>query len=99
MGTWRALALGDGVIATPMCENLKQQFAQTFSSASEHPYAAIFKRQDSESSLHCEVTAYFSPDAESVAIAFGATPCARPIRAGLELLAGDKQCWAVLFCS
>jgi hypothetical protein len=58
---------------------------------------AVFTRHESEGRLHCKVTAYFSPAAGEVARAFGAQPCAKPARAGLGLLAGDKLSWPVLF--
>jgi hypothetical protein len=47
--------------------------------------------------LYCEVIAYFSPAAASVAQAFDAEPCEKPARAGLGLLAGDPASWLALF--
>ncbi len=58
---------------------------------------AVFTRPESEGRLYCEVIAYFSPAAASVAKAFDAEPCLKPERTGLGLLAGDQNCWSVLF--
>jgi len=58
---------------------------------------AVFTRSESEGRLHCEVIAYFSPAAVNLAKAFEAQPCAKPLRAGLGLLAGDERSWSVLF--
>ena len=72
-------------------------FLQVFNAAGQPSNMAVFTRPESESRLHCEVIAYFSPAAKDLANAFDAEPCEKPVRAGLGLLAGDKLSWSVLF--
>ena len=72
-------------------------FLPLFAAAGKPSHMAVFTRLESEGRLHCEMIAYFSPAAEEVAKAFEARPCGRPARAGLGLLAGNDQSWAVLF--
>jgi hypothetical protein len=93
MSSWKSLALGDALTALTACEDIKEKFPRLAESAE----SAVFKRHDSETTLHCEVTVYFSPAAEELALAFGASACARPSRDGLELLAGNPACWKILF--
>jgi hypothetical protein len=59
------------------------------------PACAVFTRRDA-GDLHCRVSAYFSPAATAIARQFGAAPCARPGRRGLELLAGPDSSWDLL---
>ena len=77
-------------------EEIKQFFQSLFESARKPAEMAVFTRRE-EGRLHCEVVAYFSPAAEDVAKAFEAKSCAKPPREGLELLAGDENCWLILF--
>jgi len=58
---------------------------------------AVFTRPESEGRLYCEIIAYFSPAAADVAKVFDADPCGKPEMAGLALLAGNPDCWKVLF--
>jgi hypothetical protein len=76
---------------------IEEAFLPLFAAAGKPPTMAVFTRPESEGRLHCEVIAYFSPAAELLASAFEAEACARPLKAGLGLLAGDPGCWAVLF--
>ena len=60
---------------------------------------ALFKRHDTQHSLHCVVNVYFSPAARSVAKASGAIACPAPGREDLELMVGDSRCWTLLFAA
>lgn len=53
-------------------------------------------RHEADGQLHCAVKVYVSPAAATVAQKLGATPCARPGKEGLSLLAGDPQAWVEL---
>jgi hypothetical protein len=94
---WHAKSLGDGMTASLYFEEIETVFNPLFASAGKPADMAVFTRSESEGRLHCEVIAYFSPAAIEAAKALNAIPCARPIRAGLELIAGDKLCWSILF--
>lgn len=96
MNSWFAKSVGDGMWAPIVCAEIEEKFQPLFESAGKPAEMAVFVRRE-EGSLHCEVTAYFPPEAGNVAEAFDALPCARPSREGLELLAGDESCWSVLF--
>jgi hypothetical protein len=97
MENWYSLSLGDGIMAGTPTVEIEKTFQQIFTAAGEPPEMAVFTRPESEGRLHCEVFAYFSPAAAGVAKTFEAEPCAKPVRAGLGLLAGDERSWAVLF--
>lgn len=97
MGSWYSLSLGDGMTAPLPSEEIAEAFEEVFAVAGGPADMAVFTRPESEGRLHCEVMAYFSPAAQKVAEAFDAEPCAKPARAGLGLLAGNAQCWSVLF--
>jgi hypothetical protein len=94
---WCALALGDAMTADRRITEIEAAFRGVFVAAGQPPQMAVLKRHDTERSLHCEVTVYFSPAAAALARSFGAQPCARPLRSNLDLLAGDARCWAALF--
>ncbi len=97
MNSWYSLSLGDGIMASMPTAEIEDAFQQAFRAAGRPPEMAVFTRPESEGRLHCEVFAYFSPAAATVAEAFDAEPCAKPVRAGLGLLAGDERSWSVLF--
>jgi hypothetical protein len=97
MEYWYSLSLGDGMTASTPSAEIEEKFLQSFHATGGPKGMAIFTRPESEGRLYCEIMAYFSPAAREVAIAFGAVPCARPARAGLNLLAGDPDAWSVLF--
>jgi len=95
MEAWYSTSLGDGM--TFDSAEIEESFARAFAAAGGPPAMAVFTRPESEGRLHCEVIAYFSPAAREVAIAFDAKPCVKPVRAGLNLLAGDEHAWSELF--
>jgi len=78
-------------------DEIREAFLALFESIGKPTEMAIFTRNDSEGRLQCEVSVYFSPAAAEIAQAIKARPCDRPLRQGLDLLAGDKSCWSVLF--
>lgn len=94
---WYSKDLGDGMMASIPSAEIEEAFTAAFHAAGNPPAMAVFTRADSAGRMHCEVTAYFSPSAAQVARALGATPCPKPARAGLSLLAGDSRSWSVLF--
>jgi hypothetical protein len=77
-------------------EEINQLFQPLFESAGRPAEMAVFMRHE-DGSLHCEWIAYFSPAAEEVAKAVEASPCGRPTKEGLKLLAGTEGCWMALF--
>ena len=97
MSNWYSVSLGDGITAATPSAEIEERFQGAFSAAGRPPDMAVFTRPESEGRLYCEVMAYFSPAAVEVAKAFDASPCTKPVRAGLGLLAGDEQAWSVLF--
>jgi hypothetical protein len=80
---------------TPAAQ-IEEMFLPHFESAGKPAEMAVFVRRE-EGSLHCEVIAYFSPATGKVAETFDAQPCVKPSREGLELLAGNENCWSALF--
>ena len=97
METWYSKELGDAIMASMPSDEIEAAFQQLFVAAGKPLNMAVFTKQESEGRLHCEVTAYFSPAAVEVAMAFGAQPCEKPALTGLGLLAGDTLAWSVLF--
>ena len=97
MKTWYSVSLGDGIVAPATGSEIEEFFLKQGAVGGKPPEMAVFTRPESEGRLHCEVIAYFSPAAASVAFAFDAEPCEKPDRTGLQLLAGDQNCWTLLF--
>ncbi len=97
MRVWYTKNLGDAMLAGEQIDHIKALFLSAYEKADRHIEMAVFIRHESEGRLHCEVKAYFSPDAAGVATAAGATPCRRPSPEGLGLLAGSDECWPTLF--
>jgi len=97
MNSWYSLSLGDGIMAPTPSAEIEEAFEQAFAAAGRPSDMAVFTRPESESRLHCEVIAYFSPAAKDIAREFDAEPCGKPARAGLGLLTGAESSWSVLF--
>ncbi len=95
--TWYSATLGDGMWAPIVSTQIEESFDPLFTEAGKPVDMAVFTRSESEGRLHCEVIAYFSPAAGSIAKEFDAQPCSMPARNGLGLLAGDPECWSVFF--
>ena len=94
---WYSVSLGDGMWAPTVSAQIEKAFQPLFAETGKPSDMAVFTRSESEGRLHCEVIAYFSPAAGSIARNFNAQPCNMPVRNGLDLLAGDPQCWAAFF--
>lgn len=84
-------------MAAQPSDKIREAFLPLFAAAGNPEDMAVFTRNDSEEHLHCEVSVYFSPAASAVAKLFDAKPCEIPLRNGLDLLVGDKNCWSILF--
>jgi len=97
MDIWYTKELGDGMMAALPSSEIEEVFLKSYTQAGRPLNMAVFTRHESEGRLHCEVVAYFSPATRDVAKAVGARPCEKPARAGLGLLAGDREAWSVLF--
>lgn len=94
---WSSVMLGDAQTAFLDCRDIAEMAEECFAAAGHPPAMAVFARHDAEGRLHCEVTVYFSPAAQALAKRYQARSCARPLPAGLDLLAGDAACWGLLF--
>jgi len=97
MDYWYSVSLGDGITAATPSAEIEERFQEAFKFTGKPADMAVFTRPESEGRLYCEIIAYFSPAAIEVAKAFEAGPCAKPLRAGLVLLAGDEKAWSILF--
>lgn len=97
MHTWFIKQLGDGILTYEIIDKVQEMFPILFNAAGRPADMAVFTRHELEGRLHCEVTAYFSPAAESIARQLGAKVCEKPFRADLDLLAGEPGCWEALF--
>jgi hypothetical protein len=96
MNIWYSKPLGDAISAPIYTAEIEQAFQPWFASAGCPPEMAIFTRQE-PGEMHCQITAYFSPAAAQVALAFAAQPCNPPEINGLTLLAGSPASWQALF--
>ena len=94
---WYSKRLGDGMMACVPLGRIEDAFSLIYEKAGYPDDVAVFTRNCSEVSLHCEVYAYFSPTLASMAKELGATPCSRPTSGGLSLLVGSEASWTVLF--
>jgi len=94
--TWWSLDLGDGIVAWEICEQIKEEFRRMHTATDRPAEMAVFSSRI-ERDLHCHVIVYFAPACAHLAARLSAAPCVRPVRASLELLAGDATCWDMLF--
>ena len=97
MNTWVSLRLGDALTAQLPTTQIKDAFEPLYAAAGRPAGMAVFTRIESDGRLHCEVTVCFSPAAAELARTVDASPCAKPRRVGLELLAGDQRFWSTRF--
>lgn len=88
MNGWHSLPLGDALTAHLTLERIRESFEAHYPMSHRTANAAVYVRRDATGSLHCEVTAFFTPGTAELARAFGATPCNAPATDGLERLAG-----------
>ena len=89
MQHWHSLRLGDALTAHLALERIRESFETHYPAAARPAGAAVYVRHASTGGLHCEVIAFFSPVAASLARDFDATPCNAPPADGLEWLVGD----------
>jgi len=97
MSPWLSKSLGDALMAGELLGHIQEAFQAEYERAGRPADMAVFVRYESEGRLHCEARAYFSPAAARVARAVDAAPCNRPVRVGLDLLAGAPESWRALF--
>ena len=95
--SWFSMSLGDGLWAFDRTDPIRETFEPLFVEAGRPLDMAVFTRYESEGRLQCEVMAYFSPAAVPVARKLKASPCEKPRRDNLDLLAGDPGCWPLIF--
>ncbi len=97
MAGWFAKNLGDAMLAWDSLDRIETLYAALYGGANGRRDTAVFIRHESAGRLHCEVMAYFSPEAFLLAAALDATPCGRPSKDGLSLYVGDGDVWQTLF--
>ena len=97
MLTWFTKTLGDGQFAYEAKDEILTLFPALFDATGRPADMAVFTRHELEGRLQCEVVAYFSPSAHAIARQLEAQACAAPTTHDLDLLAGNPNCWAVLF--
>lgn len=96
MSTWHSKAIGDGIEAFEPSMRLHEAFFSLARNGGSVPEnAAVFSRYDLDSNV---ITWYFSPEAASLASAFGAAPCEKPLPSeGFGFLSGDTRAWQAHF--
>jgi len=87
---WYSKDLGDGVDANPATHQIHDAFEAAFIAAGRPTGMAVFSRYDLQENI---VTVYFTPEAEVLAQAFGAIPCAKPSSEKIGLSVGDTRAW------
>lgn len=97
MSQWHKLNLGDPLLAGPVLDGIRRSLAAPPTPEDKSAIGAAFLRHESEGRLHCELHVYLSPGAASLASSLGARACGKPRPAGLELLAGPREAWTILF--
>ena len=97
MNNWFCSNLGDPLLADPLLERIRSLYRARYGNPADLNTRAVFMRHETGGRLHCEVLVYFSPDSTEIARATGATPCAKPLPAGLTILAGPNEAWSALF--
>lgn len=95
MASWKSKAVGDGVDALPASQRLHESFFQFAKLGNLPAGIAVFARYDLRENV---VTWWFSPEAEMLALAYGATDCEKPEpEEGFSLLVGDARGWDIHF--
>jgi len=96
MSSWFVKNLGEALFADESLDDITTLFLSEYEKAGHPPDMVLFKRNETEGRLHCEVKLYFSPAAAAVAHIVGAGPCRRPLTDSLDFLAGSTS-WQQLF--
>lgn len=99
MESWYSKDLGDGVAAFGPSNKIQEAFLALAEvrarSGQDYSKIAVFSHSDPGAR---RVTVYFSPNAELLAKAFEAEPCAKPTPTdGFSLLVGDANSWELFF--
>lgn len=97
MKTWFKKQLGDGILAHSPCMEIKDAFEKEYYPTKHISEMAVFIQQNSNTQLHCEVTACFSPATADLARVFNAELCNRPLPENLSLLAGEEESWKLIY--
>ena len=97
MTGWFAKSLGDAMLAWDSLDRIDALYTALYGAADGRQDIAVFIRHESQGRLHCEVVAYFSPDAYLLAAALDAVPCARPSKHDLSLHVGPEDSWQMFF--
>jgi len=97
MNAWFAKNLGDAMLAWDSLDRIETLYTSLYGGVDGCRDIAVFIRHESEGRLHCEVMAYFSPDAFLLAAALDAAPCKRPLKHDLSLHVGSGDSWQTLF--
>ena len=97
MTAWFAKNLGDAMLAWDSLDRVETLYTSLYGGADSRRDTAVFIRHESEGRLHCEVMAYFSPNAFLLAAALDAAPCKRLSKHDLSLHVGPGDSWQTLF--
>ena len=97
VNSWFGKNLGDAMMAFDSLDKIHALFQSTYGTDGCPKDVGVFIRHNSEGSLHCQVEVYFSPASASLAQAMCAQPCGKPSISDLDLLAGSKDSWSILF--
>lgn len=88
MNSWYELELGDAIIAQAEMERIRESYLRFKTTTGGNNIGTVHLQYRTFASLHCKVTAFFSPDASAFARHMGATACLAPSPQGLELFLG-----------
>lgn len=88
MHQWHCLQLGDALTAHLALESIRESFETHYPPADRPVDASVYARHESTGGVHCEVIAFFSPAAATLAREFDAKPCNPPDPDALQRLAG-----------
>jgi len=97
MTAWFVKNMGDAMLGWDSLDRIETLYTSLYGVDDGRRDIAVFIRHESEGRLHCEVMAYFSPDAFLLATALDAAPCVRPSKHDLSLHVGSEDCWQMLF--
>lgn len=88
MTTWYSKELGDGIDALAPSLEISKAYVEFIALHGDQTGAAVYARNDREQNIK---TMFFTPQAEGLAKAFGATPCPTPSSQGLILHVGSAR--------
>lgn len=97
MAAWFAKNLGDAMLAWDSLDRIESLYTTLYGEADERQDIAVFIRHESKGRLHCEVMAFFTPDAFLLAATLDAAPCVRSSKHELSLHVGPEDSWQTLF--